>query len=214
MFVLVLLLARGLPALLTCARLGTRRRSPPALLLATSLPFIVTATQIGLLTGRLAETTAAALVCAGLLSVLVFPAVAVSLGVADPAQVGPGASLQDPAGGLRVTLPHGGGRVGLVHRRGRELPRGRLGRAGEHPGGLAGGAAGDVLARRRDVHRPAEHGGGDLPHRPRRGAAADQEHAGGRGALRLEGVDGVGEPAEQPLDGRAGDGRRRPRRRA
>ena len=49
------------------------------LLLATSLPFIVTATQIGLLTGRLSETTSTALVCAGLLSVLAFPAVAVSV---------------------------------------------------------------------------------------------------------------------------------------
>jgi hypothetical protein len=50
---------------------------------ATSLPFIVIATQIGVLTGLMAPVTglmapltAAALVCAGLLSVLIFPAVA------------------------------------------------------------------------------------------------------------------------------------------
>ena len=57
------------------------------LLLATSLPFIVTATQIGLLTGRMSETTATALVCAGLLSVLAFPSLAVSRarnGTAEP----------------------------------------------------------------------------------------------------------------------------------
>jgi hypothetical protein len=55
-----------------------------ALLQATSLPFIVTATQIGVLTGRLDPTTAAGLVCAGLVSVLVFPVTATSLGVHDP----------------------------------------------------------------------------------------------------------------------------------
>ena len=46
------------------------------LLQATSLPFIVTATQIGVLTGQIGGVTAAAMVCAGLLSVIVFPVVA------------------------------------------------------------------------------------------------------------------------------------------
>lgn len=78
-FVLALLAARGLPALLFRRRLGPSATAAAGLLLATSLPFIVTATQIGLLTGRLSETTATALVCAGLVSVLVFPAVAVGL---------------------------------------------------------------------------------------------------------------------------------------
>ena len=50
-----------------------------ALLQATSLPFVVTATQIGVLTGLMSPVTAAALVCAGLLSVLFFPATAVRL---------------------------------------------------------------------------------------------------------------------------------------
>ena len=88
-FVLVLLLARGLPALLYLRTFGTRRTTAAALLQATSLPFLVAATQIGVLTGRLDGTTAAGLVCAGLVSVLVFPAVAVSLGLADPAQADP-----------------------------------------------------------------------------------------------------------------------------
>ena len=88
-FVVVLLLARGLPALLYLRTFGTRRTTAAALLQATSLPFLVAATQIGVLTGRLDGTTAAGLVCAGLVSVLVFPAVAVSLGVADPAQADP-----------------------------------------------------------------------------------------------------------------------------
>lgn len=53
------------------------------LLQATSLPFIVTATHIGVLTGRLAPTAAAGPVCAGLVSVLVFPVTATSLGLRD-----------------------------------------------------------------------------------------------------------------------------------
>jgi Kef-type K+ transport system membrane component KefB len=78
-FAVALLAVRGLPALLFRRRLGASATAATGLLLATSLPFIVTATQIGLLTGRLSETTATALVCAGLVSVLVFPAVAVTM---------------------------------------------------------------------------------------------------------------------------------------
>ncbi len=84
-FVLVLLLARGLPALLYLRSCGPRRTTAAALLQATSLPFIVTATQIGVATGRLDEITAAGLVCAGLVSVLVFPVVATSIGLREPA---------------------------------------------------------------------------------------------------------------------------------
>lgn len=83
-FVAVLLLARGLPALLYLRWFGPRRTAAVALLQATSLPFIVTATQIGVLTGRLDGTTSAALVCAGLVSVLVFPVTATSLGLREP----------------------------------------------------------------------------------------------------------------------------------
>ena len=48
------------------------------LLQAPSLPFIVTATQIGVILGKITPVTAAALVCAGLLSVLIFPLLALS----------------------------------------------------------------------------------------------------------------------------------------
>jgi hypothetical protein len=78
-FLAALLLVRGLPALLF-GRLFDRRSVVAAgLLQATSLPFIVTATQIGVVTGLMTGVTAAALVCAGLLSVIIFPAVATSL---------------------------------------------------------------------------------------------------------------------------------------
>ena len=76
LFVVALLCARGLPALLYTSSLGLRAAVTAGLLQATSLPFIVTATQIGLLVGLMDPSTATGLVCAGLVSVLVFPSVA------------------------------------------------------------------------------------------------------------------------------------------
>ncbi len=78
-FLLALLAVRGIPALLYLRRLGVLPTMAAGLMQATSLPFIVTATQIGVLTGLMRPVTAAALVCAGLVSVLVFPASALSL---------------------------------------------------------------------------------------------------------------------------------------
>jgi Kef-type K+ transport system membrane component KefB len=66
-----LLLVRGLPAVLY--RLDARRTLAAGLLQATSLPFIVTATAIGTELGLLDAAQSAALVGAGLLSVLLFP---------------------------------------------------------------------------------------------------------------------------------------------
>lgn len=79
LFLLALLAARGVPALVVARSLGARPTAAMALLQATSLPFIVTATQIGVATGLMSPVTAAALVCAGLLSVLFFPAIALTL---------------------------------------------------------------------------------------------------------------------------------------
>jgi Kef-type K+ transport system membrane component KefB len=76
LFLLAMLVVRGIPALLWAHSLGGRETAASALLQATSLPFIVTATQIGTATNLMSPVTAAALVCAGLLSVAVFPAVA------------------------------------------------------------------------------------------------------------------------------------------
>jgi Kef-type K+ transport system membrane component KefB len=78
LFLVALLLARGVPAYLSVRTLGRRPTAAMALLQATSLPFIVTATQIGVTTGLMSPTTAAALTCAGLLSVLIFPAIALT----------------------------------------------------------------------------------------------------------------------------------------
>jgi Kef-type K+ transport system membrane component KefB len=76
-FLAALLLVRGLPALLYRPLVGTRVL-PAALLQATSLPFIVASTAIGLELGVVDPAGAAALVAAGLLSVVLFPALAVS----------------------------------------------------------------------------------------------------------------------------------------
>ncbi|HEX2043223.1 MAG TPA: cation:proton antiporter [Acidimicrobiales bacterium] len=73
LFLLALLLARGVPALLYRRTLGTDGATVAALLQATSLPFIVTAAQIGVAIDAIQSVTAAALVSAGLLSVVIFP---------------------------------------------------------------------------------------------------------------------------------------------
>ena len=76
---LALLVVRGVPALLLARRHDRRSVAAAGLLQATSLPFLVTASQIGVATGTMSQTTAAALVCAGLLSVVVYPALALGL---------------------------------------------------------------------------------------------------------------------------------------
>jgi Kef-type K+ transport system membrane component KefB len=96
LFLLALLVVRGVPALLAARTLGRRFTVAAGLLQATSLPFIVTATQIGVVTGLMAPVTAAALVCAGLLSVLVFPAVALVL-LRQPASDRPDREAPRPA---------------------------------------------------------------------------------------------------------------------
>ena len=78
-FLLALLLVRGLPAVLYRSSVGTRGAVAAALLQATSLPFLVAAADIGVELGELRPATGAALVLAGLLSVLLFPLLALTL---------------------------------------------------------------------------------------------------------------------------------------
>jgi Kef-type K+ transport system membrane component KefB len=79
LFLLALLAARGLPAALYVRSAGRRRAAAAALLQATSLPFVVTATEIGILLGQISPVNGAALVGAALLSVVLFPPLALSL---------------------------------------------------------------------------------------------------------------------------------------
>ena len=76
-FLVALLAVRGLPALLYRPVIGAERVLPAALLQATSLPFIVASTAIGVQLGVVDAAGAAALIAAGLLSVVAFPALAV-----------------------------------------------------------------------------------------------------------------------------------------
>lgn len=78
-FLLALLLVRGLPAVLYRSSVGSRGAVAAGLLQATSLPFLVAAADIGVELGELRPATGAALVLAGLLSVLMFPLLALTL---------------------------------------------------------------------------------------------------------------------------------------
>jgi Kef-type K+ transport system membrane component KefB len=79
-FFVLFILVRGLPALLFYRRdLPTRERVQMMLLTATALPLLVALGEIGLESGTMLPANAAALVGAGVLSVIVFPPAAVSL---------------------------------------------------------------------------------------------------------------------------------------
>ena len=101
------MLVRGLPALLYRRRTGTRRAAAAGLLQATTLTFVIVATQIGLATGKITPTVAASLVAAGLLTSALFPAGAQQL-LSRATPAGPGRSAKDSssarAGRSTVTL--------------------------------------------------------------------------------------------------------------
>jgi Kef-type K+ transport system membrane component KefB len=80
-----LLVARALPALLYRRYVDRRQTIAAGLLQATSLPFVVAATHIGAQLGKINEATVAGLVAGAVLSVLLFPAVAVRLLEAEAA---------------------------------------------------------------------------------------------------------------------------------
>jgi Kef-type K+ transport system membrane component KefB len=80
LFLLALLVVRALPAVLYRPALPSSRDvAAVGLLQATSLPFIVAATTIGLQVHAIRPANAAALVAAGLLSVIIFPTTALQL---------------------------------------------------------------------------------------------------------------------------------------
>jgi Kef-type K+ transport system membrane component KefB len=79
LFLLAIVLARALPAIVYVRLLGRSRALITGILQATSLPFIVAATQIGLPLGVVSRASAAALVAAGLLSVVICPALGLIL---------------------------------------------------------------------------------------------------------------------------------------
>jgi Kef-type K+ transport system membrane component KefB len=78
-FLAALVAARGIPALLYRGLLDNRRVAIAGLMQATSLPFIVAATAIGEELGLVGAAEGAALIGAGLLSVLLFPLIGLTL---------------------------------------------------------------------------------------------------------------------------------------
>ncbi len=78
-FLAALMIARGVPALLYRPRLGLSKAVVAGLLQATSLPFIVAATTIGIELNGINKSNASALVAAGLLSVVIFPMTGLAL---------------------------------------------------------------------------------------------------------------------------------------
>ena len=79
LFLVALLLVRGVPAILYRRRLDTRHTAIAGLLQATSLTFIVAATQIGVQLHLISSAVSAALVASGLLSVIIYPLIALIL---------------------------------------------------------------------------------------------------------------------------------------
>jgi Kef-type K+ transport system membrane component KefB len=79
-FFALLLVIRGLPSLLISRKeLPVRQRVEMTFITATALPLLVALAEIGLRDGKMLPANAAAIVGAGVLSVLVFPAVATAL---------------------------------------------------------------------------------------------------------------------------------------
>jgi Kef-type K+ transport system membrane component KefB len=78
-FLVSLLLVRGLPALIYRPVIGGRQALAAALLQATTLAFVVVAAQLGVELGILDAATSAALIAAALLSVLIFPLLALTI---------------------------------------------------------------------------------------------------------------------------------------
>jgi len=78
-FLAALVAVRGLPALLYRPVIARERVPVAVLMQATSLPFIVAATAVGLALHVVSPANAAALIAAGLLSVVIFPALSLVL---------------------------------------------------------------------------------------------------------------------------------------
>lgn len=79
LFLALFLVVRGAPALLAARRLGRAGAVSLGLMSAATLPLVVAITQAGVREGELATDTAAALVGAAMLSVLVYPSAALAL---------------------------------------------------------------------------------------------------------------------------------------
>jgi Kef-type K+ transport system membrane component KefB len=79
-FLALLLVVRGLPALFVYRKvLPVRQRIEMTFITATTMPLLIALAEIGLSDGVMLKANAAALVGAGVLSVLIYPLIAVTL---------------------------------------------------------------------------------------------------------------------------------------
>jgi Kef-type K+ transport system membrane component KefB len=147
LFLLALLVVRGLPAALYLRLLDRREALTAGLLQATSLPFLVTVAAIGGELDLIGAGEGAALVGAGLLSVLLFPAAGLALlrrsphhpkGPAMNPQCSAYSTVADAEGAVRRLLADGvpGSRISLIS--GRATP--------DHAGARTGAFAGEAGA--------------------------------------------------------------------
>ena len=125
-FLAAMLVVRGVPAALYAWAIGRTHACAAGFMQATTLTFIVVATVIGVQTGHQRPATATALVVAGLLSVVIYPPLALRLlrgtdarPVSRPGPPEPDCSVRTATG------------LGLGSR---QLPRRRVAR-GRTPGG-------------------------------------------------------------------------------
>jgi Kef-type K+ transport system membrane component KefB len=104
LLLVMLLVVRGLPALLVYRNaLPARKRVEMTFITATSLPLLIALAEIGQQDGVMLPATAAALVGAGVLSVLIFPLIAVTLYKSAPLTP---ADMGIPADAASDTAPH------------------------------------------------------------------------------------------------------------
>jgi len=194
MFILLglLLLVRGLPSLLIYARvLPAARRVEMTFITATTMPLLIALAEIGLSDGVMIPSNAAALVGAGVLSVLIFPAIATALHRRGrSARPGSGAAAAGGNGGTgQGQGPDRRGLAALPHpARGDE--RGELAQALQR-------VEVEVLAGHVDAVAAldlAQQAG--ACQRVESGLAAEQRHVGGqRGQLRV-----AGDVGQQPRE--------------
>lgn len=86
LFLALFLVVRGVPTVLLARRdIPARDAAPLALFSATALPMVVAITEIGVTTGDMSRDTAASMVGAGMLSVVLFPLLALTLRARRPA---------------------------------------------------------------------------------------------------------------------------------
>jgi Kef-type K+ transport system membrane component KefB len=122
-FFVLLLVVRGLPSLLVYRRaLPLRQRAEMTFITATTMPLLIALAAIGLSTGVMIPANAAALVGAGVLSVLVYPLIAIALarrGSTVPAGPDAAGSGLDAAGaGGVVGAARAAGEPSLAHEAG------------------------------------------------------------------------------------------------